>query len=160
MAESEDIQDRTMRVEVDLPNSEHVLRHGMWGRAEIILEKATKNLTVPSSCILDRDSEGKGAVQVVRDGRIYKQAIQIGRDDGVHAEILSGLEPDAQVVLQPDASLADGTQVKIQSSANSPAGPGDKSGEGARVPIRPLPRRTANPIPPDRRLARSRGWNL
>jgi HlyD family secretion protein len=127
MAESEDIHDRTMRVEVDLPNPKHELRHGMWGRAEIILEKDTPNLTVPSSCIIDRNSQGEGAVQVVRDGKIYKQSIQIGRDDGVRGEILRGLEPNAQVVLQPDASMADGTSVKVESSANSPGESGGTS---------------------------------
>ncbi len=130
MAESEDIKDRTMRVEVDLPNPRHDLRHGMWGRAEIILEKDTPNLTVPSSCIIDRNSEGEGAVQVVRERKIYKQAIRIGRDDGVRAEILGGLDQDAKVVLQPDASMADGTSVKVGSSTDSPAGPGEKSKEG------------------------------
>ncbi len=133
MAESEDIKDRTMRVEVDLPNPKHELRHGMWGRAEIILEKATTNLTVPSTCILDRNSAGDGAVQVVRDGKIYKQAVRIGRDDGVHAEILSGLEPKAQVVRQPDASIADGTPVKIESSASSPVESSPESGEEGKV---------------------------
>ncbi len=126
MAESEDIHDRTMRVEVDLANPKHELRHGMWGRAEIILEKDTTNLTVPSSCIIDRNSEGEGAVQVVRDGKVFKQPIHIGRDDGIRGEILRGLEPKSQVVLQPDASMADGTPVKVESSANSPAKSGHK----------------------------------
>jgi HlyD family secretion protein len=135
MAESEDIQDRTMRVEVDLPNPKHELRDGMFGRGEIILEKDTTNLTVPSSCIIDRDSEGEGAVQVVREGKVYKQAIRVGRDNGVRAEILSGLEPNSQVVLQPDASTADGTQVKIESSAASPAEFGNKGKGSEPAPV-------------------------
>jgi RND family efflux transporter MFP subunit len=115
MAESEDVNDRTMRVEVDLPNEQHVLRDGMYGRAEIILEKATSNLTVPSTAVLDRDSKGKGTVQVIRDGKIYKQAVLIGRDTGTTAEIVSGLQPDSDVVAQPDVSTADGTAVDVES---------------------------------------------
>src|SRR5262249_55931515 len=75
IAESEDVNDRTMRVEVDLSNPDHVLRDGMYGRAEIILEAATKNLTIPSQAILDRDSEGKGTILVVRDGKVYRQSV-------------------------------------------------------------------------------------
>jgi HlyD family secretion protein len=115
MAESEDPQDRTMRVEVDLPNPDHILRDGMFGRGEIILEKDTSNLTVPSSCVLEKNSKGEGAVQVVKDGKTYKLSVQIGRDDGVRAEILSGLSADSLVILQPDASIADGTKVQVES---------------------------------------------
>jgi RND family efflux transporter MFP subunit len=117
IADSEDVNDRTMRVEVDLPNPQQVLRDGMYGRAEIILEKATTNLTVPSSAILDRDSKGKGTVEIVRDGKMYRQSVVIGRDTGTVAEIVSGLEPDADVVVQPDISMADGTPVRVGSGA-------------------------------------------
>jgi RND family efflux transporter MFP subunit len=124
IADSEDVNDRTMRVEVDIanplvnPNSQtRVLRDGMYGRTTIILEKATKNLTVPSTAILDRDSEGKGTVQVVRDGKMYRQHVVIGRDTGSLAEIISGLTPDAEVLVQPDVSMADGTPVQVESGA-------------------------------------------
>ena len=117
IAESEDVNDRTMRVEVDLPNPQQVLRDGMYGRAEIVLEKATTNLTVPSSAILDRDSKGQGTVEVVRDGKMYRQTVVIGRDTGTMAEIVSGLSPDSDVILQPDVSMADGTPVQAESGA-------------------------------------------
>ena len=106
-----------MRVEVDLSNPQHVLRDGMYGRAEIILEKSTSNLTVPSSAMLDRDSKGKGLVEVVRDGKMYRQAVKVGRDTGTVAEIISGLSPDAQVIVQPDVAMADGTPVEVESGA-------------------------------------------
>ena len=117
IAESEDVNDRTMRVEVDLANKDHVVRDGMYGRAEIILEQATTNLTIPSQAILDRDSEGKGTVKVVRDGKVYRQEVVIGRDTGTEAEIVSGLQPDSEVALLPDVSMADGTPVEVESGA-------------------------------------------
>ena len=61
IAESEDLKDRTMRVEIDIDNSDHVLRDGMFGRAEILLEKLIKNLTIPSSCLAQRNGKGEGA---------------------------------------------------------------------------------------------------
>jgi RND family efflux transporter MFP subunit len=124
IAESEDVNDRTMRVEVDLENPvvnqdtrTRLLRDGMYGRTEIILEKATAHLTVPSSAILDRDREGKGTLEVVRDGKLYRQPVVIGRDTGTIAEIVSGLDPGAEVVVQPDVSMADGTPVRAESQA-------------------------------------------
>jgi len=47
MAESEDLKDRTMRVEIDLPNDHHFLKDGMYGRAIIELEPPSQNLTIP-----------------------------------------------------------------------------------------------------------------
>jgi HlyD family secretion protein len=124
IAESEDVNDRTMRVEVDLENPvvnkdtrTRVLRDGMYGRTTIMLEKATTHLTIPSSAIIDRDSEGKGTVEVVRDGKMYHQRVVIGRDSGTIAEIVSGLEPEAEVVVQPDVSMADGTAVRVETGA-------------------------------------------
>lgn len=118
IAESEDVNDRTMRVEVDLPNPRpHVLRDGMYGRAEIILEKNTTNLTVPSQAVIDRDREGNGHVQVVRDGKLYRQAVKVGRDTGIVAEILSGLDLGAQVVVLPDVAMADGAPVEVETRA-------------------------------------------
>ena len=115
IADSEDINDRTMRVEVDLPNLKHLLRDGMFGRAQIILEKATTNLTVPSSSVIDRDPSGKGTVQVVRGGKVYRQTIQIGRDTGTTTEIISGLQADSEVLVLPEGTMADGTAVQTDS---------------------------------------------
>ncbi len=89
----------------------------MYGRAEIILEKATTNLTVPSSAILARDSEGKGTIEIVKDGKMYRKEVVIGRDTGTMAEIASGLDAEADVIVQPDVSMADGTAVEMESAA-------------------------------------------
>ncbi|MHB1558670.1 MAG: efflux RND transporter periplasmic adaptor subunit [Isosphaeraceae bacterium] len=123
IAESEDINDRTMRVEVDLPNPTHILRDGMYGRGTIVLQKATPHLTVPSSALLSRDSEGKGTLEVIRDGKMYHQDVVIGRDNGTLAEIVKGLDPKAWVVVKPDLSLADGSPVEAQAGVF----PGDEA---------------------------------
>ncbi len=130
IAESEDVNDRTMRVEVDLDNKDHILRDGMYGRAVIILEAATTHLTVPSSALLDRDSEGKGTLEVVRDGKLYRQPVVIGRDDGTLAEIISGLDPEASVVVKPDVSMTDGTPVD-EEQKDSPEAAGKNKQEHA-----------------------------
>lgn len=114
IAESEDVNDRTMRVEVDLDNKTHILRDGMFGRGVIVLQKATPHLTVPSSALLGRDSEGRGTLEVIRDGKMYHQDVIIGRDNGTLAEIIKGLDDKVWVVVKPDLSLADGSSVEAQ----------------------------------------------
>jgi RND family efflux transporter MFP subunit len=118
VSESEDLKDRTMRVEIDLPNPDLVLRDGMFGRALIILEKLIKNLTVPSSCLIDRNGKGEGAVLTVSDGKVHRVNVHVGMDTGLRAEIIDGLAESDQVVLQPNASIADGTPVQVEPVAN------------------------------------------
>jgi RND family efflux transporter MFP subunit len=117
VSESEDLNDRTMRVEIDLPNPDGVLRDGMFGRALIVLEKLITNLTVPSSCLIDRNGKGEGAVLVVKDGRVHRVTVHVGLDTGLRAEILDGLTEEDLVILQPDTSIAEGTRVHAESVA-------------------------------------------
>ena len=114
IAESEDLKDRTMRVEIDIDNSDHALRDGMFGGAEILLEKLIKNLTIPSSCLAQRNGKGEGAVFVVRDGELHRVPVRVGLDNGLRVEVTSGLSEQDQVVLRPDASVAEGTKVQTE----------------------------------------------
>jgi len=121
VAESEDLNDRTMRVEIDLPNPDGVLRDGMFGRALILLEKLVKNLTVPSSCLVDRNGKGEGAVLIVKEGKVHRVSVHVGMDTGLRAEITDGLADHDQVILQPDASIAEGTEVQVESVPTPPS---------------------------------------
>jgi HlyD family secretion protein len=105
------------------------LRDGMFGRADILLEKIVKNLTVPSSCLIDRNGKGDGAVMVVRDGKIYRVNVKVGMDTGLRAEIVKGLTEDDQVVIQPDPSMADGTEVQEEAVSQADTNASPKKGE-------------------------------
>jgi RND family efflux transporter MFP subunit len=121
IAESEDLNDRTMRIEIDLDNPDRALRDGMFGRAEILLEKLIKNLSIPSSCLTERNGKGEGAVLVVRDGEVHRVPIHIGLDSGLRVEVTSGLNEGDLVILQPDASIPDGTKVHTELVSTKPS---------------------------------------
>lgn len=115
-AESEDLKDRTMRVEIDLPNDQGLLRDGMYGRAIIELEPASKNLTIPSTCLIEQDGQGNGAVFVVRDGKVKRVQIRVGKDSGLRVEVLSGLTENDEVIAQITPSISDGVAVKPEAA--------------------------------------------
>jgi RND family efflux transporter MFP subunit len=105
IANSLDPIDRTMRVEVDLKNTSNELRDGMFGRVTVYLTRSTKELSIPSTSLIN-DAESKGAtVYIVREGRAQRVPVKVGRDNGVRAEILSGLQPNDLVVKHPTADL-------------------------------------------------------
>ena len=74
MGEAEDLKDRTMRVEIDLPNPDGILKDGMYGRAIIELEPPSKNFTIPASCLIEQNAKGEGEVYVVKDGKVKRSA--------------------------------------------------------------------------------------
>jgi HlyD family secretion protein len=113
IAESEDPQTRLMRTEVDLPNPKSLIRKGMYGRVVIELEENSDRLSVPSSAVVDRMEEGKANVYVVRDGKATLVPVEIGIDNGLRVEIISGLKPDDDVVVDAPSNLHKGAKVVV-----------------------------------------------
>ena len=111
VAESEEHETRTMRVEIDLPNPDRLLREGMYGKASIGLEAASRRLTVPVACVLERSGKGHGVVQLVRGGKVERVKVELGADNGTLVEVDSGLKPDDDVVVRSSTPLEPGMAV-------------------------------------------------
>jgi RND family efflux transporter MFP subunit len=110
---------RTLRVEVDVDNADGRLLPGAYVFVHFALPSRARSVTVPSNVLLFR-AEGL-RVGVVRGGTAQLVPITIGRDYGDKVEVLSGLNADDQVILNPSDSLIDGTTVKIASAAPAPS---------------------------------------
>ncbi|WP_295809641.1 HlyD family efflux transporter periplasmic adaptor subunit, partial [uncultured Nitratireductor sp.] len=67
-------------------------------------------LSVPSSALF-RDGDG-WAVFVIEGGRARLRALEIGRNNGIRAQVLKGLDPTTPVILFPGPELSDGEKVK------------------------------------------------
>jgi RND family efflux transporter, MFP subunit len=52
-------------------------------------------------------------VFVVRDGKAYKVAVQVGISEGTHIEIIDGISPDDTVVKSGQINLIDGSEISI-----------------------------------------------
>ena len=95
---SPDPNDRTMRVEVDLENKDNELRDGMFGRVTIQLTRSGKELSVPSTCLVSSVERSTTSVYVLQEGQLKLMPVKVGSDNGIQAEILSGLPPGDLVV--------------------------------------------------------------
>jgi RND family efflux transporter MFP subunit len=109
---------RTLLVEVDVDNAQGKLLPGAYVFVHFMLPGRAQSVTVPANALLFR-SEGL-RVGVVRNGRATLVAITIGRDYGDRVEVLSGLQPSDQIIVNPSDSLIDGTAVRVADS--KPAG--------------------------------------
>ena len=107
----EDPANRTMRAEIDLENPTGRLREGMYGGVTILLERPSEHLTVPSGALHERSAGGSGKLFVVHGHVARETSVRIGRDNGIRAEIIDGLNHDDLVVVSYSGSLEDGEPV-------------------------------------------------
>jgi HlyD family secretion protein len=124
-AEVEDPTSRTMHTEIDLPNPKNRLRPGMYGIAKIFLDASTKTSTLPASCILGESKGGTGDVYVIKNGKAKKVRVEVGADDGIRVEIISGLSPEDEMILNP-GSVTEGVSVRSNRSEVSPPASNDR----------------------------------
>ncbi len=110
---------RAMRVEVDLPNPSGRLHEGMYGNVTIQLEPAAQVLAVPSSALFENNGHGKGAVYVAREGQARRVDVRVGRDNGLVAEIRSGLEESDEVIVSYSGSIEDGVEIEALPAATA-----------------------------------------
>jgi multidrug efflux pump subunit AcrA (membrane-fusion protein) len=111
IAQSEDPQTRLMHVEIDLPNPTGKICQGMYGRVTIVLDKATDQLSIPSSCLVGKTDDGQGSVYVVRNGRATLVPVRIGADNGLRVALLQGLTVADEVIGHPGTAVSDGVEV-------------------------------------------------
>ncbi|HEV3165430.1 MAG TPA: efflux RND transporter periplasmic adaptor subunit [Isosphaeraceae bacterium] len=121
MADSEDPETRTMYIEIFLDNKEEVLREGMYCSVEVILGPASKNLTIPSSCLVGNSGAGKATVWTVENNKAHQKEISIGYDNGIDVDVRDGLSPDDQVILPHNAALTEGGSVIVEQLQEPPA---------------------------------------
>jgi RND family efflux transporter MFP subunit len=122
-ADSEHPESRTMRAEIDLPNEDGAIRDRMYGTVEISLPKSTQGVTLPSVCLLGDVINGKAKLFVLReDDRVDLREVLVGMDNGIDVEVLSGVNADDRVVLDPPSDLDDEMKVTSFVAKPKPAG--------------------------------------
>jgi RND family efflux transporter MFP subunit len=115
---------RTLQVELELDNANRDVFPGAYAEVHFKLPASAQSLRLPANTVLFRAA---GLQVATLDGQkhVKLKSIVQGRDFGNTIEILSGVEPDDVVILNPPDSLTDGVLVRI--SAPPPAASKDKS---------------------------------
>ena len=121
-AEAIDPTTRTLLTEVDVPNKDGRLLPGSFGQLHFTVAVNVNKVTVPVNAMLFR-AEGPQVAVVSPDGKIQLRHISIGRDYGTTLEILGGVSPSDQIIINPPDSLEDGQQVNVAQAPppNQPA---------------------------------------
>jgi RND family efflux transporter MFP subunit len=103
---------RTHLVELHVPNASNELWPGAYTVVHFHLESVVRSLMIPADTLLFR--KGSSAVGVVQfDGKVEIRKVQIGKDLGTRLEIVKGLSPTDQLIVNPSGSLNDGMKVHV-----------------------------------------------
>jgi len=102
---------RTLLIEIDVDNPAGTLLTGSYAEVHLAVPTQASTLLLPVNTLLFR-SEGL-QVGLVRDGKAVLSAVTPGHDFGNQIEIVSGLKPDDQVIINPPDSIVTGQQVQI-----------------------------------------------
>jgi HlyD family secretion protein len=95
---------------VDPPEERSTLGDGFRVEARVVIDEAKNALKIPTSALF-RVGE-KSAVYRVVDSVVHQQVVQVGRQNGLDAEILEGLAEGDQIVLHPSDQIEDGVAVR------------------------------------------------
>jgi RND family efflux transporter MFP subunit len=103
---------RTLQVELQVDNNDGELFPGAYAEAHFKLPGNDTSVRVPATALVFR-SQGLQVAVLGGANRVHLKSIVQGRDFGTSIEVLSGLSPDDQIVVNPPDSISDGAPVRI-----------------------------------------------
>ncbi|WP_375599845.1 efflux RND transporter periplasmic adaptor subunit [Devosia sp. Naph2] len=118
----------------EVPNPDHRLRISMTASVTIVLAEARNVLTLPSSLVARRGPQGETVVMVYdpANEEVRPARIEVGLNNNIHAEIISGLKEGDQVVNGTGTRLASSGQDGQGRPGGFGGGPGGLGGGGPR----------------------------
>jgi RND family efflux transporter MFP subunit len=103
---------RTLLTEIDVSNSDGMLRSGIYCTVELKIPRRTPSLVVPGPALIF--NQGGLQVAVVENGTVHFTKIDVVRDFGTYVEAVSGVAGGDMVVLNPAVDLGDGSRVNVR----------------------------------------------
>nr|WP_269471164.1 HlyD family efflux transporter periplasmic adaptor subunit [Thiomicrorhabdus aquaedulcis] len=75
-------------------------------------------LQIPASCLFREGRDGHNnqnwAVFILKNGRAQRQTVTIGRNNGLHAQVISGLNQNQILINHPSDQIENGVRVKAR----------------------------------------------
>jgi len=103
---------RTMTVEVDLPNRDHLLKGGMFARVEVMVGTHAQAVQIPVDAVTRLDE--LQYVYVVKDGKAARVPVELGLRVDNMIEVTKGLTGDEQLIVSGKDLVTDGTVIEAR----------------------------------------------
>jgi multidrug efflux pump subunit AcrA (membrane-fusion protein) len=106
-----ELSTRTLQAEIEIPNSNRLLKPGMFARIEVVLLEKPGALAIPGNAvILD---QGERFVYVVEGNKAARRAIVTGIEQDRFVEIKEGLTEGDQVVTRGQEAIRENTTIRV-----------------------------------------------
>lgn len=102
---------RTARIEIEVPNDGQKLKHGMFAKALLVVEKK-ENALILSYNSISWEGE-KQFVYKVENNKIRRVEVGVGLRNYAHVEVLEGLSEGDRVVVGNLLDLREGEEIKV-----------------------------------------------
>ena len=110
-----EIETRSAKVRVRIPNAGGRLKAGMFAEGEILTGVIANAVVVPADAVYRDDRSAKTSyVFVVAGGKAARRAVRIGRERGTRLEIVEGLRPGDEVIGEQNIEIAEGVRVQAR----------------------------------------------
>lgn len=104
---------RTLNCEVDIPNSDGILRPGMYAHVELVVAQQAEALVLPKSAIQQADGQSI-CLSVTNEGLIERKVVEVGIRTPTEVEIRSGLTGEELIISANVAAFQAGQKVARQ----------------------------------------------
>jgi RND family efflux transporter MFP subunit len=111
-SEAVDLSTRTMAVEIDIPNGDHVLKPGMFANVTLIVGEHVNAITIPTVAVL-KDDRGTYVYLAIKN-TAKRQQVTIGREQNGRTEIVSGLQDADSTITTGQQFVKEGGPISIQ----------------------------------------------
>jgi membrane fusion protein, multidrug efflux system len=110
-ATSLDLATRTMLTEIDIDNPDHRLYPRMYATVTLELALHPNAIEIPTGAV-DQSRGGEAYVMLVREGKLVRQPVVTGINNGRSIEVTSGLTTSDQIVATMSPALVEGERVR------------------------------------------------
>jgi RND family efflux transporter MFP subunit len=116
-----DVSSRTLLAQLIVDNAKGELLPGAYAEVRFRLPAAgASSLRLPANVLL-ASGDGMQVATVDAQGRVVMKRVTIGRDYGQEIEIVSGVTPDDEIIVNPPDSLTADTVVRVAKPSAKPA---------------------------------------
>jgi RND family efflux transporter MFP subunit len=114
-----DAASRTLLTEVQIPNPKGVLLPGMYVEVRFAVTDSSPPLIIPANTLVIR-TDGPQVAIVRPNNTVHYQKIELGRDYGDRVEVVTGLDSDAKLVVNPTDDIREGVEVRVLPPVSDP----------------------------------------
>jgi len=108
-----DATTHTFKAEVKVPNTDRVLRPGMYARVTVNFG-SRKSVIVPDQALVKQEGTGTRFIYVLnQDDTVSYVPVTLGRHIGREYEITDGLQEGQKIVVKGQSALKDGVKVNV-----------------------------------------------